>query len=296
MRIAVIINPFAGRGRRGPVGEIRARLVDALVRRHGVEAEVFVTRGPGHGAELSRASVEAGCDVVAAWGGDGTINEVAGPLIGSRSALAVVPAGSGDGLARGLGLPASPDRAFALAVSGQSAAMDVGFIGDRHFLNIAGIGFDAAVAVGFSRSGRYGAISYTNQAFRGLWSYRCAEYAVVLDGAPSAGRRFAVVFANSGQYGNGLVIAPDADPRDGLLNVVVAADGSPLRQLWRARRLFVRKLAPTHGVLRTRVRTASVSGDALLCHVDGEPFRAAGTLDVRVEPGALRVVGPAAGG
>ena len=248
MRIVVIVNPFAGRGRRSPVGDRRAAHARALVSRRGVEAEVHVTRAAGHGAALAREFAQRGFDVVAAWGGDGTVNEVAGSLIGTGTALAVVRSGSGDGLSRGLGLPADPEAAIAAALGGTARAMDVGFLGDRHFLNIAGIGFDALVAEAFGRRGRYGSLSYARQALQSLWSYRTAEYAVSIDGERFDGHRFLLAFANARQYGNGLVIAPDADPGDGLLNGIVVDDGRALRQLWRARRLLVNRLRPAEGV------------------------------------------------
>jgi len=116
----------------------------------------------------------------------------------------------------------------------------------------------------------------------------------VLDGSRTSGHRFLIAFANSRQYGNGLVIAPDADTRDGLLNAIVVNDGAAATQLWRARRLFVNRLAPAEGVLRVKVRAASVEGPVLSGHVDGEPFEASGRLDVRVEPGAITLAGLAA--
>ncbi len=291
MRLAVIVNPFSGRGRRTPRGESRVGQARELARRAGVEAEIRVTKGPGHATELAATFAESGFPVVAAWGGDGTINEVAGPLMRSETALAVIPAGSGDGLARGLGLPLDAAGAFTAAVSGLSARIDVGFLGDRHFLNIGGIGFDAAVASAFDRSGRHGVLSYAAAAFASLRTYRCRDYGATLQGEPMAGRRFLITFANGRQYGNGLVIAPDADPRDGRLNAVVVSDGSAARQLWRARRLFVHQLEEAEGVRRTLVSTATIAGDSLQCHVDGEPFDSAGTLEVRIEPGALRIAG-----
>jgi len=291
MRIGIIINPVAGRGRRSPVGEERASLARRLALRAGVDADIEVTRSAGHGAELARRFHDAGYDVVAAWGGDGTVNEVAGPLIGSTTALAIVPSGSGDGLARGLGVPADPELAIQTALRVESTPMDVGFIGDRHFLNIAGVGFDAAVAVRFARSGRYGTLSYALAAFGGLWSYKCARYALEIDSERSNRRLFLAAFANSRQYGNGIVIAPDANPRDGFLNGIVVEDGSAFAQLWRARRLFVKKLAPAAGIRRLRLTSASITGDALHGHVDGEPFETTGRLEVRIEPAALRVAG-----
>jgi len=293
MRLAVIVNPFAGRGRRTPRGEARVALARELARRAGIEAEIVVTNGPGHAVELARTFAESRLPVVAAWGGDGTINEVAGPLLRSETALAIIPAGSGDGLARGLGVPLDAADAFAGAISARRSRADVGFLGDRHFLNIGGIGFDAVVAAAFDRSGRHGALSYAAAAFSRLRSYRCRDYTITLQGEALAGRRFLIAFANCRQYGNGLVIAPDADARDGRLNAVVVDDGPALRQLWRARRLFVRPLQKAEGVRRVLVGTATIAGRSLQCHVDGEPFEATGTLAVRVEAGALRIAGSA---
>lgn len=234
---------------------------------------------------------ESGCAIVAAWGGDGTINEVAGPLLRSKTTLGIIPAGSGDGLARGLKLPLDAADAFAAAASRRSSTIDVGFLGDRHFLNIGGIGFDAAVAAAFDRSGRFGVLSYAAAAFSSLRTYRCRDYSATLQGEQVAGRRFLITFANGRQYGNGLVIAPDANPQDGQLNAVVVDNGSVARQLWRARRLFVRRLMPAEGVDRALVDRADVTGVSLQCHVDGEPFDSAGTLAVRIEAGALRIAG-----
>jgi diacylglycerol kinase (ATP) len=98
-------------------------------------------------------------------------------------------------------------------------------------------------------------------------------------------------FANAKQYGNGLVLSPDADPTDGWLDSVVVDDGPAWRQIWRVRRLAIGKRRPTRGLHRRRVRAASVSGDPLVCHVDGETFETSGTLDVSIRPGALRVAG-----
>ena len=128
-------------------------------------------------------------------------------------------------------------------------------------------------------------------ALAGVWTYRPKPFRVTLEGAPADGRWFVVAFANARQYGSGIVIAPMADPADGRLDAVVVDDGSPLEQLWRARRLFIRPDRPARGVLRARVTKASVEGPRLVCHVDGEPFEASGLLPVRVEPGAIRIVG-----
>jgi len=296
MRLAIIINPTSGRsGNRDSAELLRVEHARRLIDRPRVEADIVLTTSRGHGAELARSYVSRNFDVVMAWGGDGTVNEIAGPLIGTQTALGIIPFGSGDGLARSLGLYTNASSAFAAAVTGPVADIDVGYLGDRHFLNVAGIGFDAAIATSFNKSIQRGAAGYVARILGMVWSYRPARYRLVLDGQSREGGFFLVAFANGREYGNHLVLAPNADPSDGWLDVALVDDGSPLRQLWRARRLCVTPGRPAEGLTRTRIRAASVYGNPLVCHVDGESFETAGKLDVRIAPGALRVRGIAAG-
>src|SRR5262245_50821157 len=289
MRIGVVINPISWRrGRAGSPAD-REALVRSWLGRHRIDAEIAITSGPGHAAELARSFVARGFDRVAAWGGDGTANEVAGPLIGTSTALGLLRAGSGDGFARGLGVPVAVERALELAINAQIGRIDVGWLGDRHFLNAGGVGFDAAVAREFSRRRDRGFLAYLSGGLTGVWTYRCVEYTLDLDGRLSSAGCFLVAFANGRQYGNGMMLAPNADPADGLLDVVIVDPGSPVRQLWRGRRLLFAPGRPAAGVRRTRVRTAAISAEHLACHVDGEPFDASGVVKVRISPLALAV-------
>jgi YegS/Rv2252/BmrU family lipid kinase len=294
MRIGIIINPVSGRaGRRPGTGARRIALARALLEACRTDAEVCLTRGAGDAAALAAACLDRGCDRVIAWGGDGTVSEAAGPLIGTRVPLGIVRSGSGDGFARGLAIPRDPARALAIALSTHTRAIDVGRFGGRHFLNVAGVGFDGAVAHALhARRGR-GLWGYVSGGLGGVWGYHAAAYHLDLDGTILTGRRFLVTFANGRQYGNEVVLAPDADPSDGALDVLVVADGTPLQQFWRARRLLVRRRHPAEGIIRLRIRAAEVSGDRLICHLDGEPYATQGTVTVSVEPGALQVAAPA---
>ena len=290
--IGVIVNPVSGRRGRGPAeGERRAALARRALDRHRIDGHVAITQKPHHARELSETFVARGADRVIAWGGDGTINEVAGPLIGTKVALGVVPAGSGDGIASSLGLPLATDRALDIAVSAPAGAVDVGVLGPRHFLNIGGIGFDAAVGRAFNTRRKRGGFGYLTGGLSMAFSYRCLPYKLTLDDEVWSGERFVVVFANGREYGNHVIVAPDADPRDGLLDVLVVAGGPALRQFWRARRLFVRPRSPAEGLYRTRVRTASITGDSLVCHVDGEVFETRGTAEVKILPKGILVAG-----
>jgi len=292
MKLAVIINPISGKhGRRADGGAVRYAHARRLIDRPQVEADVVLTTAAGHAAALAREYASRAFDVVIAWGGDGTVNEVAGPLIGTQTALAVVPSGSGDGLAKGLSLPSTADAALQAAIAGPDVRIDVGYLGERHFLNIAGIGFDAAVATAFNQRKTRGGLAYLTGSVGSVWTYSTARYRLEIDAQTREDELFLIAFANGRQYGNGIVLAPEADPRDGLLDVIVVDAGSAWRQIWRSRRLFIGRHKPTAGLARTRARTAVVSGERLICHVDGETFEASGTLAVRVAAGALKVRG-----
>ncbi len=291
-RAGVIVNPIAGPdGRRPGAGSDRAARARRALEALGVTGEVVITPGRGTAAALVGGLAARGAEVVIAWGGDGTINEVAGALIGTPTALGIVRAGSGDGLGRTLGVSEDPDEAIAAAMTGPSRLIDVGYLGDRHFLNVGGIGFDATVAAAFNASGRRGQLGYFLRTLQALWTYRASRYRLRLEHETSDSTRFLVAFANGREYGGRLVLSADASPSDGLLDAVIVDDGSALRQLWRMRRLALGVRRPAEGIFRCRVRQASVAGERLRCHVDGETFETSGTIEVRLAPGALRVVG-----
>jgi diacylglycerol kinase family enzyme len=292
MTIGIIVNPFSG-GPNAPLppGAARLAAVRAMADRAVEPIELVATNGPGHAAELAREFVARGWSRVVVCGGDGTVNEAAGPLIGTGVVLGIVPSGSGDGLARGLGLRRPVEAALATAIGQPARPIDVGYLGARHFLNVAGIGFDAAVADVFNRRSKRGHAGYLRDSLLGVWLFRSRTYQVEVDGERFDGPRFLIAFANCREYGNGIVLAPDADPSDGRLDMVMVAGGSPVRQFWRARRLRWRPLAPAEGVRRGRITSASITGEHLQCHVDGQPFEVRGRLEVRITPGAIQIAG-----
>ena len=289
MRAAIIVNPGSGRRRRVP--ETRFEVAQRLIQRHGVTVDLVATNAAGHGRELAASFVAQGYDRVVAWGGDGTVNEIAGPLIGSQTMLGVVPAGSGDGFAHSVGLPRATEEALKVALTANPRAIDVGFFGDRHFLNMAGIGFDAAVATRFNARAARGGAGYAVEGLTGVWTYTCEVYDVAAAGEQFSGPLFLVAFANGREYGNGLILAPSASAMDGELDMVVVSGGGPLRQMWRARRLLVSRMSPAEGVWRGRVTSALIQGNRLTAHVDGETFQTSGEVKVSLRPGALMVAG-----
>jgi diacylglycerol kinase (ATP) len=295
----VIINPVSGTGHGSPEarGRQRAARAEAVLAPLGVPYRIEITDGPHHGADLARRAAAEGASLVCAWGGDGTMNEIAGALAFSTVPLGVIPGGSGNGFARELGISMKPERALMQALQGTERIVDAGEIGGRLFFNVAGLGFDAHVARRFNESGkRRGFVAYLTTSVKELLSYRAASYQIAVGDETFTRSALMVVVANTAQYGNGARVAPQARPDDGRLDLVVVDPGTPLGNMWRARRLFDGSLARSPGVLMREVQALNISGGngGLWFHVDGEPVHGTPSLDVRVHPRALRVRVPRA--
>lgn len=295
MHVAVIINPISGARGHPEVARRRVKLATGVLAAEGIEHEVHITERAGQAYELARNAVERGASLVLAWGGDGTINEVGRAVAFSPAALGLIPAGSGNGLARELQIPIRPEQAIKTALHATERKIDVGEIGGRLFFNAAGIGFDAHVAHLFnSRSqGRRGLLRYVIIAARALFSYRPREYTISVGAETMQLRALLIALANSRQYGNGATVAPQARLDDGQLDLVVVKERSPLATLLDVQRLFTGTLAKADGVIIRRTTQATIVGDTPLpFHVDGEPINRGDTsLTVRLYQGALRVKG-----
>jgi YegS/Rv2252/BmrU family lipid kinase len=255
------------------------------------------TTRAGDAHAFARDAVERGCDLVIAWGGDGTINEAASALVHTKVPLAIVPAGSGNGLASDLLIPFDARAALTIAASGRTTVIDAGRVDDHLFFNIAGIGIDAVIATRFNARGmrQRGLVAYLKLSSAELLRYRCLEYKLVIDDERVEHHALLIAFANGRQYGNRLLIAPGARLDDGLLEVVIVERLSLLSIAWRLPSLFRGTLKTGNGVtMRAAKRLRVQAQDAIPFHVDGEPRLGGRELQVETIPGALtvRVAGP----
>ena len=289
MSTTIIINPISG-GVRRDIALARAQLARTVVDRRGELLDVFVTEAVGHARELAAAAVKQGARLVIAWGGDGTINEVASALAFTDVALGIIPAGSGNGLARELGVNPRPGAAIADALQAEPRRMDLGEIEGRLFVNIAGIGVDAFVASRFSLARRRGFLGYVGLTASALVTYIPTDYRITTGGIRVDARAILVTIANSAQFGNGARIAPGARVDDGLLDLVVLEERWRLVTLSQLPRLFTGTVARMRGSTIQRIREVTVEADQpMTFHVDGEPVVGGTRLTARVHPGALRV-------
>ena len=294
-RLAVVINPISGTGRRPGVARARAEQAAALLERRGVEADVCVTERPGHAREFARTAVARGACTVVAWGGDGTVNEVASAVAFQNATLAIIPTGSGNGLARELQIPFDHGRAFDVALGSRERCIDAGELDGHLFFNVAGIGVDARVAhrLADEGAGRRGFLRYLEVTTLELLARKPDDYTIVTDGTSMRVRALLIAIANARQYGNGAIIAPGARVDDGRLDVVVVADRSRLAALMQIPRLFTGQIARVSGVtMRAAVDIEITSGRPVLYHVDGEPHVGGAAIKARSRPLALRVAVP----
>jgi diacylglycerol kinase (ATP) len=294
--ITLIINPISGNAHWGAIAD-RVDVARAALAGCGDEARVVVSERRGHVRELAAAAVRSGSRLVMVWGGDGSMNEAASALLGTDVPLGLIPAGSGNGLARELGTPLQPAAAIATALKGKRRAIDAGELGGRPFFNVAGVGFDAHIASCFDRAPRRGLATYVRVSARELLTYRAASYRIECgdpEGAPNhtAPRRaLLVTIANSPQFGNGAKIAPLARVDDGRLDLVVYEEVSRLATVRALPRLFAGGIERVRGISTRQIERASIESDAPMSfHVDGEPVEGGRVLGVRVLPKALSVI------
>ncbi len=282
----IILNPLAGQAEHITALH-RAR---ALWEAHGWEVEWRATEYAGHAVELAREAAATGCDLVVAAGGDGTVNEVVNGIAGTRTALAALPFGTGNVWIRELKLPLRPEAAAAALLEGAPYPLDLGLAGERYFLLMAGVGFDAAVTRSTQPAlkRRFGIMAYIFQALAMARDARGTRTRIELDGRAIKGHVLMVVIGNSRLYGGLVQITHHANVTDGLLDVAVIkgqdARSAPIHLL----SIFLRRHHFNPDLLYYRAREIVVSGSAPLdVQVDGDPVGVT-PMTFKVVPGALQ--------
>jgi len=267
-KIFLIINKYAGHG-----AGIRAiDLVVPVLKKGGYSAEHSFTQYPGHATELASKASADGYDLVVAVGGDGTVNEVAQGLIGTNTKMGIIPMGSGNGLARELGISTNMRKSARTLINGKTLQLDVCKLNDQRFLCTSGIGFDALIAHKMSKSSSRGFLKYIKLVIQESIFYKPIEVRLKIDGIQIEEPAFLITFANASQFGNNAFIAPGASMTDGLIDVVVVRKFAKIWMPVFAVALFL-KLIPKlpfvdcYKAIQIELELA----DTPYYHFDGEP-------------------------
>ena len=235
------------------------------------------------------AAINDRFDVVFAVGGDGTVHEVAKRLIGTPIALGIVPTGSGNGLARHLGMPMDARRSLRACDSERLETIDTATVNGIPFIGTMGIGFDAWIAEQFATRGVRGLRTYVRVGLSGFWTYAPQDYELEIDGKRMRQRALLIAIANASQYGNNARIAPVASLQDGMLDVVIVER----RSMHAAARLFTGTLQRAPGVTMLRGRHIEIRRPAAgPAHLDGEPVTLPESLTIDIVPRSLRILLP----
>ena len=288
-KLTLVINPNSGTlSKKGIENWLPARFEHL-----GYQVDVRHTSGPGDATRIAADCARRGDYAVVACGGDGTINEVASGLIGTETAMGILPAGSGNGLARHLGIPVDISLAVRVIAHDNIQQSDYGLINGRPFFCTFGMGFDAAVSQRFAQKHRRGLNSYVQSALDEFIKYRSAIYEITVGDEMITDRALLVAVCNASQYGNNAYIAPAASINDGLLDVIIVHEGNILEKAWMGVEMMTGSIG-NHGKIKV-FRTSSLNikcREDAPAHVDGEPIESIDHAEILCVPGKLKVFVP----
>lgn len=289
-RAALIYNPTAGRQR-------HEQELDALLKAlkdGGFDVEPVPTDGPGAATALARERTGR-VEVVFAFGGDGTVREVAAGLLGTDTALGILPGGTVNLLAMALGLPSDPVRAAAVQGRLETRLLDVGLAGERGhpFLMMVSAGLDASVLAGLDTrlKWRFGRTAIAWQGLQEWWRYPYPRFEVVADGEPFEASFVSV--SNIPYYGGAVALAPGARPHDGRLDLVLFRGEGRLETAGFVLDLLRGAHARRKDFTVRHVREVELRSPAgAVAQIDGDVCEQRLPITVRIAPDPLRILSP----
>lgn len=286
-KITFILNPISGTISKAGVPE----LIDNTIDKDIYDYQLVFTERAGHATEIAAAEVAKGTDIVVAVGGDGTVNEVGRALVHTNTALAILPCGSGNGLARHLMLPMNLKKSIETINKGVIHDLDYGVINDIPFFCTCGIGFDAFVSMKFAEAGKRGPITYVENVLREGLRYKPETYTITDESGTKMRKAFLISCANASQYGNNAYIAPHASMTDGILDIIIMEPFDMFDAPQISMDLFSKtiennskiKMLKSSRILVKRQKEGYI-------HYDGDPVMAGTEIEIHVEHKGIKMV------
>ena len=285
--IAFIVNPISGTKAKNRVTKLIRELLDPQL----FSPTVVVTEYAGHATQLAQQFALEGYYAVIAVGGDGTVNEVANGLVGTNTALGIVPNGSGNGFARQLDISTRMNRAIEMLNSSEVINVDYGMVNDKKFFSTCGVGFDALVAVQFNEGKSRGLKTYVQNTLQSLFNYKPETYHILGEGIDVTTEAFLITFANAGQWGYDAYIAPKASVQDGLMDIAIV-NKFPLSAAPKlALNLFTHDIDENFYMNTVRSKAITlIRENAGAIHIDGDPFEMPKELNIKIVEDGLKVL------
>ena len=286
-KILFITNPFSGAKR----GKVLADLLEEHLNTALYDFSIAYTEYSGHAINLAKQAVEDNFFAVVAAGGDGTINEVANALQGTDTALGVIPLGSGNGFAYHLDIKRDVIKAIEIINEGHISRIDTGSANQRFFVNVAGMGLDAAVAFKTKNNKRRGFMPYLKQSIIEGFRFNHLQLNIETPQRSWSGKYAMAVIANGSIYGYDFVIAPGAILDDALFDVLLLKEVSVWKCIALLPRFFKKTLheSPLVEYFKTDEIILSIDHDDYY-HVDGEGFEVSGAVHFKIQPHNLSII------
>ncbi len=288
-KISFIINPKSGTQSK----EQLLPIIEEKLDKECFVPEFVYTEYAGHASEIAAQKAEENIHAVVAVGGDGTVNEIARSLIHTQTALAILPCGSGNGLARHLQIPIEARKAIEIINCGNMDIIDYGKINDIPFFCTCGVGFDAFVSLKFSKANKRGPLTYLEKTLLESLKYEPETYELELEGSTMRYKAFLIACGNASQYGNNAYIAPQATLTDGLLDVTILEPFTVLDVPSLSFQLFNKTIDQNSRIKTFRCQSLRIhrSKDGV-AHFDGDPVMMGKHIDVKIIKQGLRVIVP----
>jgi diacylglycerol kinase (ATP) len=289
-KVKIVHNPRSGFIKH-PV--LIRKMIERTLEKASFHYDYFETQCKGHAHEMALAAEAEGYDAVVAVGGDGTANEVATALLHKNIIMGLIPIGSGNGLARGLGIPVSVRRATRLLFEGRVRRIDAGAIAHRHFFVTSGLGFDALIGKLFDDRSMRGPLPYFYIGVREFFFYHPEVFTLQFNGKTLKIPALLVTLANTPQWGNSIVVAPNALPDDGLLDLCIIHRIGFFSALYHLPKLFTGRLDKIRQYERYQTKSVTITRQKPgPFHVDGEPDEASQVVEASIMPQALQIIVP----
>jgi YegS/Rv2252/BmrU family lipid kinase len=285
-RIWFIVNPISGGRKKASLPSLIAAHLD----HNRFDYEIIETEFKGHAITIAEKAVAQGIDIVCAVGGDGSVHEVGTTLIGSQTQLAIIPLGSGNGLARHMKIPLKIKEAIECINSGNRIEMDTLKVNNKPILGFGGYGFDALIAKKFEGSRKRGFTSYIKLVLKEVFKYNPINVSIDANGQVRKLPVFLCTIANTSEFGNGFIVSPKSDATDGKFEVVILKPFS----FWNIPAMLFRYFSgrTDHSGLTEVIKTDHAT--LVLPHsygqIDGEPISSGKKVQVDVVPRSLRII------
>lgn len=287
-RYLFIVNPISGRKSKSNLESI----IDGYLNSDQIQHEIIYTDYPGHASQIVSDKMEY-FDAIVAVGGDGTVNEIASKLGNKKKPLAIVPMGSGNGLARHLKISLSPPNAVKALNKPKLKSLDTATLNGHFFISIAGIGFDSLIAAEFDKAKGRGFLTYARLVVKEYFNYKEHNYLLQLDGNEHKTKAFMIVFANSDQFGYNTRIAPEADICDSYLDVCIVRKPTLFQLPFLLWQVWTGKANRSKFIETIKAQHIKVNqGDYHYANIDGESVKVGADIEIKVKNKDLEVILP----